>query len=185
MGEDKIDNFDKKKLDFILEKCDGFIVPGGSSWFWFDEYVIHHAVISNKPLLAICAGFQALCSMYAMDRVRFDMAKKLLQDTHYGKSTQYLHDIKILDSTLLKDIIGSNCIPVNSLHHDYVDFLMKDLRISALSKDEVIEAVELPNHPFLLGIQWHPEYLKDEFSKKIFQSFMKRIENNFKEKIKY
>ncbi len=175
MGHDRLDETDKEKLDYILNMCDGFVIPGGTFWYKLDEYVIEYAIQNKKPLLAICLGFQALCNMHAQNRIKFDMTKKLKDNHHYGKENQYIHQNIINDGTLLKDIIGKDIIPVNSIHHDYVDFPMKDLIVSSTSTDGIIEAVELPNHKFLLGLQWHPEYLMDENSKKIFNSFVNSL----------
>lgn len=175
MGEDKIEEFDRKKLDYILEKCDGFIVPGGTYWYRFDEYVMKYAIDSGKPLLGICAGFQAMCSMYAMNRQKFDMTKRFAHDRHYKNPNQYVHENVVVYNTLLMKILGRDKIMVNSLHHDYIDFDMFDLVISSLSDDGIIEAIELPEHSFFLGIQWHPEYLVDINSKKIFDYFIKCI----------
>lgn len=169
------DRVDKEKLDYILNKCDAFIVPGGSYFHKFDEYIIEYAIKTNKPLLAICAGFQILCSMYALNRDKFDMTKRLPNDRHYGEKSKYIHKNIIIKDTLLSKIINKNVIDVNSLHHDYIDFKMKKLKISSISEDNIIEAVELPDHPFLIGIEWHPEYLNDENSKKIFDYFVKSI----------
>ena len=175
MSNDKIDEFDKEKLDYILDKCDGFIVPGGTYWYNFDEYIIEYAIDKKKPLLAICAGFQALCSMYALDRDKFDMTKRLEKSSHYGKQDEYIHECSIKENTLLAGILNKEKIMVNSIHHDYVDFLMNELIVSASSIDNIIEAVELPNHPFLIGLQWHPEYLIDDNSIKIFDEFIKSV----------
>lgn len=178
MGSDKIEKLDKEKLDYVLNKCDGFIVPGGTYWYCFDEYVIDYAIRNNKPILGICAGFQAMCSMFAKNRDKFDMTKRFINDKHYGEVTEYIHDIEIIENTLLSRIVNKDIIMINSLHHDYVDFPMKDLVVSAVSDDNVIEAVELPNHPFLLGVEWHPEYLEDDNSKRIFDSFIDSVKKS-------
>lgn len=175
MGKDYLETSDKEKLDYILNKCDAFIVPGGSSWYTFDEYIMKHAIYHQKPLLGICAGFQAMCSMDAVDRDQFDMTKPLPIDNHYGDPSQYIHKNYILNNTLLKKIVGNKQIQVNSIHHSYIDFKMKNLIISSYSEDGIIEAVELPNHHFYLGVEWHPEYLLDDNSKKIFDYFIKSI----------
>ena len=175
MGEDVVLEKDRKKIDFVLEMCDGFVIPGGTYWYHFDEYVMEYAIKNNKPMLAICAGFQALCSMYAFDRIRFDMTSRFSNNQHYGASTKYIHRNVVLEGTLLKKIIGESSIWVNSVHHDYVDFEFKELTISAISEDGVLEAVELPNSCFVLGVQWHPEYLMDDVSKKIFDGFVYSI----------
>ena len=177
MGNDKISNNDKKKLDFILDKCDGFIVPGGTYWYNFDEYIIKYAIDNKKPLLAICLGFQCLCSMYALNRNEFDMTKRLDNDKHYGNPKQYIHEINIVENTKLSKILNKDKIMINSIHHDYIDFPMNELIVSSISDDNIIEAVELPNHPFLIGLQWHPEYLIDDNSKKIFNEFLNNIKN--------
>ena len=64
-GDDKIS---EKKLDYILNLCDAFIVPGGTNAYNLDEYVINYAIKNDKPLLAICLGFQVLCSMFSKGR---------------------------------------------------------------------------------------------------------------------
>ncbi len=175
MGQDKLGEEDIKKLDYLLEKCDGFLIPGGTYWYQFDEYVIKHAISHKKPLLAICAGFQAICSLYAVDRDKFNMTKKLAHDLHYGEPEDYIHPIRIFEHTKLHQILGENQIMVNSVHQDYIDFKMKELTISALSEDGIIEAIELPNHPFFVGVEWHPEYLMDTPSHKIFDEFINSV----------
>ncbi len=172
MGTDDIEVVDKNKLDCVLDMCDGFIIPGGSSWYNFDEYVIRYAIKKDKPVLAICAGFQAICSMFAVDRNKFDMTKKIGNDSHHGGANEYLHRNRIVSNTKLSNIIGSDIIRVNSVHSDYIDFKMSDLVISSYSEDGIIESVELPNNNYIIGIQWHPEYLMDRDSVKIFDSFI-------------
>ena len=164
-----------EKIKFLLSLCDGFIVPGGTNWYDFDEYVIKYAIDNKKPLLSICLGFQCLCSMFAYDRVEFDMTKRLNNDIHYKEPEKYAHSICLKKDTLLYKILKKETIKVNSIHHDYIDFPMKELIVSAISTDNIIEAVEYPNHPFLIGLQWHPEYLYDNNSKKIFNYFIKSL----------
>lgn len=175
MGMDQLTEIDRKKLDCLLELCDGFVIPGGTYWYEFDEYIIKHAIEKDKPLLAICLGFQALCSMFAEERTKFDMTTRIANNDHYGDSNKYIHNIKIIDNTLLENILKTPEINVNSVHHDIVDFKLKSLKISAVSSDNIIEAVELPEKKFILGVQWHPEYLVDENSKKIRQAFINML----------
>ncbi len=165
----------EEKLKKILDLCDGFVLPGGSYWQIFDEYIVHYAIKKNKPILGICLGFQTMCSMFAKNRVRFDMTRKLENETHYGKSNKYIHQVKIEKKSLLYDILQKETILVNSVHHDVIDFEMKDLVILARSPDGIIEAVTLPNHKFFLGVQWHPECLLDKNSLKILASFGEKL----------
>lgn len=62
-------------------------------------------------------------------------------------------------------------IQVNS-RHIHTILPNESWTITAVSEDGVVEAIEIKEHPFCIGIQWHPEDLKDEISKKIFESFI-------------
>ena len=168
-GKDRVD----KKIDYILDMCDAFIVPGGTYAYNFDEYVINYAIKHDKPLLAICLGFQVLCNMFSLNRTQFDMTERTNSPRHTGKGEEYSHDVLIKNNTLLKDIIKKNRIPVNSVHHDIVNFEFNTLVVNAISDDGVIEGVEYPNKKFILGLQWHPEYLIDENSLNILDNFIK------------
>ena len=177
MGNDILAEDDKKRIDYVLDMCDAFVVPGGTYYYKFDEYIINYAIKNNKPLLAICLGFQCMCSMFANNRNSFDMTKKLDNDSHYGNREKYIHSIKIDKDSLLYKIIKKDTIKINSIHHDYIakDMGMDILRVSAVSHDGLVEAVEYPNKKFILGVQWHPEYLDDDNSRKIFDSFISNI----------
>jgi putative glutamine amidotransferase len=55
-------------------------------------------------------------------------------------------------------LVGSDKIEVNSHHHEAVRSLGAGLVISGRAPDGVIEAVEVPDKRFALGVQWHPEF---------------------------
>lgn len=171
-GKDKV-NY--SKLDFILDKCDGFIVPGGTYFHNFDEYIIKYAIKKDKSLLAICLGFQLMCSMFATNRDKFDMTVRLKDNSHYGNPKKYLHEVNIIENTRLSKIINESRIKVNSVHKDVVIFDMNKLVVNAVSDDVVIEGVEYPNKKFIMGLEWHPECLFDDYSKLIFDSFIKSL----------
>ena len=172
---DGSDKLNYEKVNYVLDKCDAFIVPGGTYAYNLDQYVIEYAIKNDKPLLAICLGFQVMCSMFAKNRTKFDMTERR-GGIHHGKGDVYAHSIDIKEGTLLSDIIGKDKIDVNSVHNDVVNFEMNDLVINAKA-DDIIEGVEYPNKRFILGVQWHPEYLVDENSKKILLRLEKEIKN--------
>lgn len=168
-----MDKVGYSKLDYILDKCDGFILPGGSYYYNFDEYVIKYALDNNKPLLGICLGFQCLASYFALNRDKFVMQKNVNLSSHYKNPYEYAHSVKINKDSLLYKIIAIDNIDVNSVHHDIVDFKMDDrVRINALSIDNVIEGIEVKNKKFIVGLEWHPEYILDNNSSKIFNYFV-------------
>ena len=85
------------------------------------------------------------------------------------------HNVQVEKSSLLEKTLGKNNLAVNSLHHQAVKAIAPSLRAVAWAEDEVIEALELPNHPFGLGVQWHPEELVNSQSEslKLFDAFIK------------
>jgi putative glutamine amidotransferase len=73
----------------------------------------------------------------------------------------------------LRELIGKERIEVNSYHHQGINRIAEGLEIMALADDGLVEAVYMPNRPYVWAVQWHPEFsLNDETSKKLFASFV-------------
>jgi putative glutamine amidotransferase len=74
----------------------------------------------------------------------------------------------------LRRIVKTERLHVNSSHHQSVKEVAPSLTISALAPDGVIEAIESPSQRFLLGIQWHPEFLFDRHQRHrlLFEAFL-------------
>ncbi|AAU03869.1 gamma-glutamyl-gamma-aminobutyrate hydrolase family protein [Rickettsia typhi] len=72
------------------------------------------------------------------------------------------HAINIEVNTKLSKI-ANNCLQtmVNSTHHQAIKKLGNDLIISAKAEDGIVEAIEATKHKFVIGVQWHPEYMND------------------------
>ncbi len=170
-GEDRVD----PKIDYLLDMCDAFVIPGGTWAYYFDEYVINYAIRNDKPLLAICLGFQVMCSMFANERNKFDMSIRKDLEKHLGPPTEYQHEVNIKNNTKLYNILLEDKILVNRFHQDIINFDMHTLEINAVSDDGIIEGVEHPDKNFIIGVQWHPEYIYDDSSKKILDSFIDSI----------
>ncbi len=169
---------DIKDLESVLSLCDGFILPGGDTWYSLDEVVIDYAIRRDKPLLAICLGMQALSKVLSGEkRIGYDNTiKNNTLINHLEPNKDYVHSVIIDKNSKLYSIIGEEKIWVNSRHSYHVPELDNNL-ICARSSDGLIEGVELKDKKFIIGVQWHPESnLEDEHSKKIFKSFF----DNFK-----
>ena len=76
--------------------------------------------------------------------------------------------------TLLYDIVGTEKLMVNTLHHQAVDKIAPCLVPCAKADDGLVEAVYDPEKAFLLGVQWHPEMIfgHEENSIKIGKAFV-------------
>jgi putative glutamine amidotransferase len=59
---------------------------------------------------------------------------------------------------------------INSYHHQALKDLAPGLRTVAVAPDGVVEAVLLEDHPFFMGVQWHPELLPEQWG--IFKAFV-------------
>ena len=167
-----------KNLERVLSLCDGFILPGGDTWYRLDEVVIDYAIRRDKPLLAICLGMQALSKVLSGEkRIGYDNTiKNNSLINHLEPNKDYVHSVIIDKNSKLYSIIGEEKIWVNSRHSYHVPELDNTL-ICARSSDGLIEGVELKDKKFIIGVQWHPESnLEDEHSKKLFKSFF----DNFK-----
>lgn len=155
-------------MDFSI--FDGFIFPGGYSWENLDEKVLKYAYDNDIPALGICAGMQLIASMDKFGNVLDNCIA--IGNNHHQSKDEYVHEITINKGILL-DILGSNKIMVNSRHNDTVN-LNDNFIVDAYSSDNIIEAAHIPNKTFILGLQWHPEDLYDEYSEKIFKYFIEK-----------
>ncbi|HPF83312.1 MAG TPA: gamma-glutamyl-gamma-aminobutyrate hydrolase family protein, partial [Bacilli bacterium] len=118
----RMEDIDKEILRDIINKCDGIILPGGSKWYEYDEYVCKYAVDNNIPLLGICAGMQLLAKVLNNNKIDgVDNTRK--NDSfinHSMPGEKYVHKIEIINNTLLSSIIDDKYIEVNSLHNYHV-----------------------------------------------------------------
>ena len=166
-----------KDLENVLNLCDGFILPGGDTWYQLDEVVIDYAIRCDKPLFAICLGMQALSKVLSGDeRIGYDNTiKNNISINHLKPNKNYVHSVIIDKNSKLYSIIGEKEIWVNSRHSYHVPEFDNTL-VCARSRDGLIEGVEHKDKNFILGVQWHPESnLDDEYSKRLFKAFFDKL----------
>lgn len=168
-----------KDLESVLKNCDGFILPGGDTWYQLDEIIIDYAIRCDKPLLGICLGMQVLSKVLSNDkRIGYDNTiKNNTSINHFEPNKTYVHSVIIDKTSKLYSIIGigEEKIIVNSRHSYHVRELDNTL-ICARSSDGLIEGVELKDKKFIIGVQWHPESnLEDKYSKKLFKAFFQNL----------
>ncbi|MFZ5819750.1 MAG: gamma-glutamyl-gamma-aminobutyrate hydrolase family protein [Chloroflexota bacterium] len=134
------------------------------------------AVADGKPLLGICRGIQLVNvalggTLYTHLRDQFPNA--LDHDYPGNLRTALVHEVRLEAGTRLADISGEPVLRVNSLHHQGVKDVAPGLRVTSHAPDGLVEAVELPGHPFALAVQWHPEWLTDQQStRNLFRAFV-------------
>mgnify|MGYP002401432870 FL=1 len=143
----------------------------------FELEVIRQARVRDLPLLGICGGMQAVnvaCggSLFQDIPAQVPSAMDHRQKT---KAIQVSHGVTIASKSLLRRVVASETLMVNSSHHQSVKRVAPSLMVSALAPDGIIEAIESPHHRFLLAVQWHPEFLFERHvgHRRLFEAFLR------------
>lgn len=135
------------------------------------------ALAESKPLLAICRGIQVM-NVAAGGNLYQDILSQVpqaIEHVYYpGYPRNYIaHPVRLLPGSFLARIIGAGEIGVNSLHHQSARVVAPGLIKVAEAPDGVIEGLEKPDHPFAIGVQWHPEELTDHTPmRRLFEAFV-------------
>ena len=188
-------------LDEVLERLDGVLFTGSPSNVEPHHYegepsapgtlhdphrdattlpLIPTAVTHGVPVLGICRGFQEMNVAFGgslhqrvheltgmMDH-RDDESQPL--EAQYGPA----HEVRLEPGGLLRQLAGSDCVRVNSLHSQGVDRLGPDLAVEARAPDGLVEAFRVKSASrFAIAVQWHPEWqvMSNTFSRAIFAAF--------------
>ena len=164
----------------ILSAIDGVVVPGGRDIdpkYYGQELgentkIPHEALDKSDfallktaqemqiPTLGICRGMQAL-NVFKGGSLNQDIAGKrsdhpILGETFEERSA-VRHRVDIVSGTWFDKIFPTNEMTSNSVHHQCIDQLGKDLLIGGYASDGTIEAIETTSDWFAVGVQWHPE----------------------------
>ncbi|MFG1418559.1 gamma-glutamyl-gamma-aminobutyrate hydrolase family protein [Xanthobacter sp. V0B-10] len=126
--------------------------------------LIRAAVARGVPALFICRGFQELNvalggTLHARlaevpGRMDHHAPTEGPMDLQYGP----VHQVEVTSGSPLAATFGAPRFAVNSLHYQGLDTVGAGLSVEARAPDGTIEAVSLRDHPFAVGVQWHPEY---------------------------
>ena len=129
------------------------------------------AMEDQKPIFGICRGIQVLAVSVGGDIIQ-DLPKQMpeasehkyvyLEDDNHTIE-DIVHRVILESDSRLQKILQSASLEVNSMHHQAVKSVPAPMQVVGVSSDGVIEAIEMPSHPFFVGIQWHPEVLIDKF----------------------
>ncbi|OUP03155.1 hypothetical protein B5F37_00475 [Drancourtella sp. An210] len=130
---------------------------------------------SRKPTLAICKGMQIL-SIACQGSIYQDLSENPTFFNHSYPSryrSEPAHTIRTEEGSMIREILGETA-RVNSFHHQGVKTAGSGLICSSYAPDGMPESIEGTSHPFLLGVQWHPEcmYLSSKKMSRIFSFFL-------------
>ncbi len=185
---------DEDLLDTIVNTLDGFVVSGGfdvspllyneqphsklgETYVYTDHChigITKKAIAAKKPFFGICRGHQVLnvaCGGTLFQDV--GIYGDVIKHVQTGSYSDISHVVKVKKGSKLFELYGEEML-TNSFHHQSVKVLGEGLTAVAHASDGIIEAIELQNHPFCMGVQWHPEAMltAEDSMKKLFEAFI-------------
>ena len=179
------EKIDQENYEEILSKVSGIIVPGGFGDRGIEGMILSAQYAREKgiPYFGICLGMQIAVIEFARnvagikdacsgesanpsDHKVIDFMPGQSEDRDKGGTLRLgSYPCRIVPGTLMEKCYGSTEITERHRHryefnNDYREDLQKaGLVLSGKSPDDLlIETVELPGHPFFLGVQYHPEF---------------------------
>lgn len=109
----------------------------------------------RRPTLGICRGMQVLAIASGGELVE-----------HIEPEARAHHNplpfwrARLEPDSALAALLDRGALPINKIHHQAVARAGAGLHVAARDDDGLIQAVEAEDHPFFVGVQWHPEYLQ-------------------------
>lgn len=185
----------------LLAQCDALVLAGGGDvhprWYGrageitackevdeardqFELELVEQARSRRLPILGICRGSQLLNVAFGGTLIA-DIEAAGYRNHRTGDPVQRLHPVNVVPGSFLSSVLGTVNGDANTFHHQAVENPGLGLRISARAHDGVAECVELEKvdgSPFTLGVQWHPERMKDAsspFAAALLRKFMAEV----------
>lgn len=119
--------------------------------------LLERFIPANTPVLGICRGAQ-LINVHLGGTLDPD-----IYTTHEGlkrrRTVLPRKTVDIVGDSKLYRRLGVTWCRVNSLHHQAVNKAGKGITVVARDRDGLVQGIESQEHDFLIGVQWHPEWL--------------------------
>lgn len=124
----------------------------------FESALMREALERDIPLFTICRGTQLLNVVLGGSLVQ-DLGSGIHREPNDDMVT---HTVAVHPDTRLAAVLGAGAHDVRSGHHQAIDRLGEGVVVSAVAPDGVVEAIELPEARWAIGVQWHPEEVASE-----------------------
>jgi putative glutamine amidotransferase len=146
------DDFDTERLGLGPTHPAADPVPGAKQDL---DFLLARAALERElPVLGICYGMQLLALTEGGELYQHLPEDRPGTRDHTGNA---VHAVDVATETKLARTLGVERLDVVSRHHQAVAGLGPKWRASAMDDEGLIEAIERNDHPFALGVQWHPE----------------------------
>ena len=186
--------YDSESLARITDSIDGLLLTGGEDVHperygqdalmpdmiaaqerdHFEFELLKVFLPTKKPVLAICRGHQVI--NVALGGTLIQDLPSLSGTSHHSQTASppaTTHCVELSDC-IVSRALKSQTVHVNSYHHQAIDQIASALCPVGQSEEGLIEAVEHREHPYFVGVQWHPERLCVAGSEhhRLFESFI-------------
>ncbi len=126
------------------------------------------------PVLGVCGGMQ-LINVVRGGALWQDLgaqAPSTVAHQQAAPKDQPAHEVDVVAGTALARVVGVPRLPVNSTHHQAVKRVGAGLVVCARATDGLVEGIEDPSKPFLVGVQWHPEAMREAAQRAIYRALV-------------
>ena len=137
-----------------------------------------HAVAATLPTLAICRGMQVLNVAFGGTLIAHVPEVVGEQVAHRAPPRRWVpHEVTIERGSRVAEVMNATRCTIASSHHQAVDRVAAMFRVVAHAPDGIVEGMELPGHPFLLAVQWHPELTAadDPVQQRLFEALVRAV----------
>lgn len=188
---------DADEAEGVCERVDGILLTGGGdidprhyNGQQHDEIynineerdkgefrVVEFVLERQIPTLAICRGIQVL-TVFLGGSLHEHLPDVYGEDIIHRLPLRVAcrHAVEIISGSKLAGIMSRSPVEIVSWHHQAIKDVPGDVVVTARSVDGVIEAIEMDSHPWLIGVQWHPELsaAEDPLQQKLFDTLVEQ-----------
>lgn len=138
----------------------------------YERPLLENALVRGLPVLTICRGTQLMNAALG-GNLHQDLTE-LRRRTPNRHTAFAVRPISITPGSRLHGILGVGHCLVNSLNHQGIDRPGDGLGVVAENPDRLVQAVEGDDPAFIVGVQWHPEYMpRHGIQQRLFRAFIK------------
>lgn len=122
-----------------------------------EKHIIQYALRNNLPILGICRGSQLL--NVVLGGSLYQQIREFYGETPFVRSLLPRKRVEIESNSRLSSIFHSHTGVINALHNQAIKDTGAQVRITARDLAGVVQAIEYDDSDYVIGVQWHPEYL--------------------------